>query len=116
MPNKVITTIVKRRQFDTEDLISLLILIIVLSALFLGSLGLYRNIRSANETKAALCIFKYDIITRRDANQKILLDNPDKEKIFGIPREVIETNIELQTATIASLRVLNCPQDHRQGG
>lgn len=116
MPHRVIVKAVRDRYLGMEDVVSLIMLVVVLTAIGLGSFGIYKNFRSAQETKAALCIFKYDLIARRDAGLTFLKNNPGPEPIPGIKREVFETSIRSQTATIASLRALSCPQDHEQGG
>lgn len=61
----------------------------------------------------ALCIFRSDLIQRRDANQKFL-DLSPRQRIekYGdlgkIPLTIVRSNIKAQNQTIASLDSLRC--------
>ena len=61
----------------------------------------------AHQTHEALCSFKKDLEVRRDHSARYLIDIKG-EFIFGIPREVVETSVANQTATLESLEPLRC--------
>ena len=73
-----------------------------------------QDVSSRNSTaQAALCIFRSDLISRRDSNQKFL--NMTKEQrirkygeIGKIPDVVLKQQLQGQNRTIASLDSLRC--------
>ena len=61
----------------------------------------------------ALCVFRADLIQRRDANQRYLDLSPRQRKqkfgdLSNVPISVIKTNLATQNRTIASLDSLRC--------
>lgn len=116
MPHRAVGRVVRdirdHHAPDVGDVLTFSLIVCVFFTFALAGYGLYSNLKSAEQTKQALCIFKYDLIDRRDRSAAFLEEHPGEKMILGIPRETIEQGVRNQTATIASLRILDCPQDH----
>lgn len=110
MPHRRAANAAKHFLSDPATLLMVAVCILVFT---MFSYGTYKQLHDARQTKTALCIFKYDLIKRRDAGLAYLKAHPNDKFILGIPRAQIQQSIDAQTSTIASLRVLSCPQDEQ---
>lgn len=63
-------------------------------------------------TTAALCALRFDLQTRVEDSQKFLKQHPNG--VAGIPAKSIQQSIEGQQRTIASLSILDCPDEVTQ--
>ncbi len=99
------------KAFGLDELVSLAIIVGVFLTFTFAGFSVYTQWTKAAETHTALCIFKYDLIDRRDRTSDYLDEHKGELKILGVDRTVFENQLAAQTATIASLRVLDCPQD-----
>lgn len=102
---------IRERRFGLDDLVSLIVITVVFTAFLFSGYTLVTGINKSNETHTALCVFKYDIIKRRDAIADLLKEHPAQPEVIGLPRDVLIQTQASYTETIASLRLLSCPQD-----